>query len=386
MTIKATKGTTVFDDLEYMNYYDELDSESVRLILSDPHIKSKVKIISDNANDFPLSWSDKDIKSEVLDYVKKQFESFDLKNLNKWILNAKYYGQSFIELIWNSDENNNQYLEKLKPIQNEYIEFDEKGNAIKVMDGKRLSSNMKFLIIKNDPDQYYVNGQSIFTKTIYNLVVFKKRAIILLDQLLDKFGVPSVVVLLEEAGNDEAKKQEIVDNVSAKMESLRSGAGIALEGIKDITTLKVTGSATDFEKSIAMADEAMSKLLLGTGRTTDSGNKGSYASDKTSENVIYRGAKDDNRLLEFWHNQVIRWIVDNKYGIDEKAPKREYDRSDSYIFEHLVKGLEIGLEVEEKELRKYIPKSSKDEENIKIAIQESSPEFSEKKKPLLKIL
>ncbi len=383
-------GKTIFNQYDFSSSTSDLDSDNIREIKEDSQVKSKFDIRVENALDFPVIWNVEDVKEDITTYIQSYFEedninSLDWEQFARYVLSALEFGYSVTELVWEKEEDK-QRLKEFGSVSVDNAEFDSKGNLVNSHTGKVIEEYLKFIVYKNYVDFDNIDGRTIYTKSIYNWVIFKKRVVVLLDQLLDKFGVPSVIVLLENITTDPIKAQEITDAISKDIESIRSGAGVSLANVKSLETLEAKGNAGDFEKAKAIADEEIAKIILGTGVTTDAPAKGSYSNNTTSEYVTFRKAKSDNKIIQTPINKVIRWLVDNRYGTEEKAPYYSYDRKDGFIFDNIIKGIQNGIEdISASETYKFIPKS-KDEADKLILKEVQQPTFAEKKKLKLKII
>ena len=386
--MKVSTGKYNFDQAYSFNYdNNDLEYEDIQVILKDSQVRSKMNIRIENSLDFPMIWNEETVKSDVLEYIKSVYydTAINWVDFPLFILSGLYNAQSVTEAVYQKDEDESISLKEFASISLNDVRFDTKGELINSHTEKKINTDHKFLVYKHGIDAEHINGQSIFSTSILNLVTFKKRIVILLDQLLDKFGVPSVTALLENISSDPATAKQITDDISEALESLRSGAGVALANVKELKTLEATGTAKDFEKAQLMADEEIAKIILGTSRTTDSQSKGSYASDRVSENVTFRKAKSDNKIIEKYLNQVFRWLVDVRYGVETEAPTVSFDRSDNYSFEDITKAIELGDKwIDEKEYRKYVPKAQNEEDRLIIETPQQQPQFSEKKKLIIR--
>jgi len=329
MKIKiGEQNIDLLDEYSYTNN-SELSADQITTILGDPQAQSKFDIRIKNAQKFSYAFKSEDVKDAVLESVKDKFDMtsknyINFKHLASFILSGIAYGYSLTEIVWKGEQGK-QYIDYFKPISQDLYEFTSTKQIKIHLSNSILDLAYKFLLFQNTPTTKNPSGDPIFGTEIYNLVLFKKRAVILLDQLLDKFGVPSVVALYKLQEQDEIKKTSIRNAISTALESLRSGAGAALENIDQILTLSATGTAMDFEKAGTIADEAIAKVILGTAVSIDSQSKGSYSNNKTAENITEIYALDDSQVLQMYINQIIRMIVDVEFGTDYKAPKFEYD-------------------------------------------------------------
>ena len=388
--MKVANGQALVPGYNYNTNSTDLDNDDIRTIIEDPQVKSKMDIRIENANDFPLIWHTDEVKPDIVDYIKSYFKednlnSLDWQEFSRYVLEGLKFGYSVTELVYEKD-NDQQRLKKFVSISPDNAGFDEYGVLENSETGKPINEYMKYIVFQNQIDSDNPDGRTIFTKSIYNWTVFKKRVTILLDQLLDKFGVPSIVALMENISTDPAEAQTQMDLISVAVESIRSGAGVGMANIKELITLTATGTATDFETALKIADEEIAKIILGTGVTTDSQSKGSYSNNKTSENVTFRKAKSDNRIVQKYINLVIRWLVDNRYGTEENAPFIEFDRKDGFLFDDIIKAIQNGITgISEEETFKFIPKAKDENDVLQVEIKEPAS-FSEKKKLIIKML
>jgi len=375
-TGKFFKYTYLYDDRE-------LEISEIDTITTDDQVKSKLNIRTANMLDYKGSFvNSEDINDELLKNLNNYFREYK-RYIANFITKAMSYGAGALEFIWQERTYNLQSLLFHKVGYGENLYFDLLDDQLKANTGEDIDTSYKFLIYEYDKDADAPHGRSIFTKTIYNWVVFKKRCIILLDQLLDKFGVPSVVALLKDTRNMD-EMQTYIDALSEEIEALRSGAGITIGNVESLETLQASGSAVDFEKSINLANTAISNLILGSGRTTDTQTKGAYSSDKTAESVIDKIAKSDNEVFEFYLNQFFNWIIKVNYRSDIKV-NYEYDRGERYEFDHLLKAVQVGdKNISLEQWSKFVPRATNPSDILTIE-QPQTQQFEESKKKILKL-
>lgn len=373
----VSTGSTLGQN-EYLFEDRQLTNEEIRVILDDDHIKSKREIRESDCLDFPEIWKDEDVKEEISLFCQDWFKKHR-KELSDGILNSLYFYNSALEWIWKK-EDGKLVFDKFKDHAEDFdynFAFDS-ANKLTKADNSEVKTDYKFFIHRHKPSNLLPNGRSIFSKKTYNLVILKENTLEFLHQLLDKFGVPSVAALLEQMDNlNEDQKDEVVDSISVALESMRSGAGAALEGVKDLMVLSASGSASDFETAINICNNEFSKIMIGSGRTTDNQSTGAYSSDKTAENTIYRLRKTDNEMVTPWFNKALRWIVDVYFGVEFTAPIVSYDLAKGFEFDKMLKALEKGATVSKKEFYKHVPeaKCKEDEFSFDLSLLGQSTNF-----------
>lgn len=140
------------------------------------------------------------------------------------------------------------------------------------------------------------------------LTVYKKSAMGAWADYADIYGVPLRV------GKTNVRDDETRENLAEMLENMRS-ATWAVVDTDDVVEM-VGGSSTDafqtFENQIATLNNELSKLIIGSTMTMDSGS--SRAQSETHENTTNQIAKADARWMEHWVNMYFIPMLNDYHG------------------------------------------------------------------------
>ena len=177
--------------------------------------------------------------------------------------------------------------------------------------------------------------------------------------------------------------ESAVDSISDNLRDVRSGGAMATVSLEDVKNVKSKPDAMLFEKFYSIINSVFSVAILGTDKTTNSQERGSYASDKVGQDVQILVTKEYSRIFNQARNEIIRKIIDVRYGTDQNATTVSFNYPDSYSIEQLTSMHMAGIPTRKEKWGDALPDDKTPEDQILTPTQ-NILEFAEKKKTLRK--
>lgn len=207
----------------------------------------------------------------------------------------------------------------------------------------RGTYDRKFIAHVHDPEPARPGGRSLLDGAYWSWKFLRAGAGFWMD-LLDRLGVPSVVVLFEAASDDEKKAKAMADMLAGELASLRNGSSVALAA-KDVETVDSGGRGADFKEFMTFLEKRMRKSILGTTLTVDIAEVGARAQGEVSEREVdgvaaWHGAD----LASTVERTLGRWAALMRFGDRARAvfPEAYFDWNEPATFEEYCKAVELG--------------------------------------------
>lgn len=303
--------------------------EAYRDLLYDAHVASCEQ--SRKAGVLALEWevAENSAATEIVDFVKKQFEQFDLPRIIGELLDAPMFGYAISEVMWTADRDGHIVAEDLIAKPQEWFRFDEKGKpyftANNYVEGDTLPER-KFIVVQNKPTYLNPYGQSVLSRC-YWPITFKKQLMQHMMVFAEKYGMPYLIAYFDAimSGKDAATK------LVAELEALHADgvAAIPLPSKAEILDTAKQASIDVFMSGIVFFNAEVSKAILSQTLTTEQGATGSYAMSQTHLMVRKDVVDADVRLVVRALNGFIRWLVDiNWMDVDVYPMFRLFEQTD----------------------------------------------------------
>jgi len=209
----------------------------------------------------------------------------------------------------------------------------------------------KFVLARYDPEPDRPEGKSLLDGIYWSWKLLRAGGGLWLD-LLDRFGVPSIIALLDaigDPGDPEAlsRAQALADDVTARLAAIESGSSAALAA-KSATTVDTGGSGKDFELFCTFLEKRMRKGILSTTLTVDLSDVGARAQGEVSEREVDRVAQwHGAELARTVERSLGRWTALARFGDRARTafPRASFDWRTTASFEHYLRAAEAGVPV-----------------------------------------
>ncbi|MFH2064976.1 MAG: DUF935 family protein [Pseudomonadota bacterium] len=237
-----------------------------------------------------------DARSKALcDALTQDLESVDLYNLFSQILDAPYYGATFVEIIWRA-ENGRLRIDKLKPRPLEWFRYN--GNHEPVFRGKDQLSGApipfgKIMIARHFPDAVNPYGLRLLSRCLWPVAI-KKGGIRFWTTLCERFGMPWVIGKVD---GDAAERKKALTALTAMVQD----AVAVVSGKTEVEMHGLEGQGGELHpKLVQYCDLSIARALMGQDLTSEGKNTGTYAESQTSMEALgdFQSA-DENLILKF---------------------------------------------------------------------------------------
>ena len=265
-----------------------------------------------------------DVPINVRDTVQAAFESLDIFNLIKDMLNATLFGYQPIEIVWQRDKLWLPEAAIAKP--QEWFGFNEDGAIYFIERGFNHDAlpAYKFLCPKQEAsyDNPYGLGD---LGLVFWAVTFKRAGLKFWAEFTQKYGSPWLIGK-EPRSNTQADTDKLLDALEALM-------GNAVGTIPNDSSVEIheasgkTGSAEVYDKLIRYCRSEINIALLGQDQTTEANTN--HASATVGLEVTEDIRDSDSRIIEATFNQLIDWICELNFG-DVPRPKFVLHEAEEY--------------------------------------------------------
>lgn len=294
--------------------------EAYRNLFYDAHLNSCVQ--SRKSGVLKLEWDIKhnDSSDDIVEFISKVFSKLNLKKIISEMLDAPLFGYKILEIIWKYDNG------KIIPANiigrpQEWFVFDPNNIPYFVNSSgeKEALMGKKFFVIQHNAEYNNPYGKALLSNC-YWYVIYKKDIIGFWATFTEKYGMPFLKGTVA-IGSTEDKANEMSD----KLDELRQDGVIVYEN-DAMTNVEIINSATtasvDIYKSlIEFFNTEISKAILSSTLTSDVTDKGTYAASKTHQEVRQDIIDADKKLVEFWFNKLIQWVIEVNFGLRDEYPE-----------------------------------------------------------------
>jgi phage gp29-like protein len=334
-------------------------------LLIDAHVSSCVQ--SRKSAVLSMEWGIDIGKKETpeTEFIKKIFygdkelflEGYNIPRQIDEMLDASAYGFKPMEVLWRYV---GEYLvaTDIAGRPQDWFGFDPFG-LLKFkgeygLGTSELMLRKKFLIIRQNSTSQNPYGSGYLSKC-YWPATFKKGGFMFWTKFAEKYGAPFLWAKLGQSAN-----QDDAIKLKTAMTSLINGGVLVLdtdtEGINHIQAGSAS-SADIYKNLIHFLNAEISKAILSQTLTTEQGDTGSYSMSKTHLEVMQNVVDADKRMIEFYYNQLIKWIIDFNFASPEHYPafSLEYKEDINEMLERDIKILQSGqVRFTDQRWRKYL--------------------------------
>lgn len=322
----GTSKATMFDDISISN---------VKAILRNGDFVQTMKLYRTMLKrDWQISGDLQERKLKVLsssyivtgkntkdvEFIQDYLEQIKLTSLLSDVNSGIDYGFSIVDLVWeNSIINNNTVFvpTKFNFIKQTLIQKDDK-KGLFIQDDKNQKhfleeQNLKILFHTHKMDSGDMLDYSTLSKLIW---IFTIKSFITAQYMhfAELMGVPPIIV------NSEAKDKDTIMQMFDQVLELRSGSAGVFGKEDKVSLVEGKGSGDLFMKFLKYADNAIAHIILGGTVSSSDSSSGSYARDKTHNDVKKAFHKADLQLISETINDLIKRVMDLNFNNVKEYP------------------------------------------------------------------
>jgi len=338
--------------------YDNFTDAQIELILANPFVKAKFKLLLSNALSYNSAFNYDGVKKQVSKYLESNLmKDFKWRELARQILYSRYYGKAVIRVYWNEDGTIDKTVglnHNLFTYNNDYSKGDL-GDLMYNMVNLTKSYPYNFITIFNEADAKHPFGKSDL-KELYPTIMFYNFLSKVEARYFNKAVIPSFVAGYDtdKTGDEAIAESEMVGNILSQIEN---GAGVGIGNLKQLYTLLENGQV-NFNSTIERLANTISIAILGSDMT-DSKKNGTYAQANAAVKYIDGNVKDLATDILDIKNEIIEWQTWSIFGTDYKAPYEIYDMQEPIGQDKFEFQAKYGFAIDKKEASKVyaIPQS-----------------------------
>lgn len=260
----------------------------------------------------------RDVCARLMDDLGK----INLYNVIAQVLDAPYYGQTPVEIIWESMDGRLRIAD-LKPRPVDWFAYNEKHEP--VFSGDLANDPVipeKLVIARHFPDATNPYGLRLLSRCLWPVAI-KKGGIQFWTMLCERFGMPWVI---GKVGGDKKER----DAALAQLTSMVQNAVAVLSRDAEVDIHTLTGKGGDLHPAlIRHCDTAIARVLQGQNLTNEGGSTGSYAESKTSKEALSDFQEADEHLVVSFMNDLAKIYtrVNSEHAL---APAFRYREPEDY--------------------------------------------------------
>jgi len=401
--VRINKKDIEFSKLNYSFSNNQLTSTEIEEIAEDTVVKTNIRELYNDVMQYEKVWNDEEVRDNVKEFTDELFDEtspfyIDFETFARQVVTECIkYGRVDFYQRWNIRD---RVIQSLDPLSRQYITmyeytpavYNDGRNTLVLQNEPSSAPQVLTIITNNDADNR--NGKTYFNRQMLNYVRFKKRLIMLQDLAADKAAIPAVLAMMsddvqqgfnmQDTSTDSADGQvaffAMIDTVSEQMSGLSSGNGVALAGVKDAKALTTNINPVMYQTFKAIADEELAMAIVGTAKTTQQTNKGSYSSDEVGYKVVTSEKQKWARIVQRNINKVIADSVHVHFNsFEEVAPDFKFDMKPKADNQEKLMWFNAGAKIKKSDAPEYLYTEDDKEEFIQKEQAQSLP-FTEKKK------
>ncbi|MCL5991545.1 MAG: DUF935 domain-containing protein [Bacteroidetes bacterium] len=265
-------------------------------------------------------------KTDAVIIIENIIKELDTYKIFNEMLDAPYLGFKPLEILWQ------ERLGKIIPVDiigkpNDWFFFDNnkmlRFRKKNQMEGE-LCPQYKFFIVQHEATYNNPYGDALFAKC-YWPVTFKRSIVEFWATFCERFGMP-----ITWANVAEGSTFEECEKLSEELaEMTQDGVIVTPADVKAQFLESSRTGAVTYESFIQFFNAEISKAILSQTLTTEQGDKGTQALGTVHFNVRKEIIDNDKRLIEYWMNELIKWIVKFNFGSLPEIPKFQmYEKQD----------------------------------------------------------
>lgn len=223
--------------------------------------------------------------------LEKDLERVDLYNLFSQVLDAPYFGSTFVEILWRP-ENGRLRIDTLKPRPVEWFGFNRNHDPI-FKGSSMLEESIPFakiVIARHFPDAVNPYGLRLLSRCLWPIAI-KKGGIRFWTTLCERFGMPWVIGKVQ---GDETERKKAL----AALETMVQNAIAVVSGNTEVKIETVEGKGGDLHPGLVQyCDMSISRALMGQNLTSENKTTGTYAESQTSKEALEDFQEADETLV-----------------------------------------------------------------------------------------
>ena len=263
------------------------------------------------------------------DALLADVENLDMYNLIAELLDAPYYGNTIVELIWEPGDAGRYRLMDAIAKPREWFAYDENRRLCLYTCGSANYDPVpagKFVTARHFPTYLNPYGVRLLSRVLWP-VAFKKGGVEFWLHFAEKFGQPWVFGKARQ-GADQHERDAMAQALAAMV---RDAVAVVSSG-SDVTVAAPGKSSGDIHhKLVSYWDGAISKVITGQTLTSDVGEHGSYAASNTHYTVLEDFGEADQSLVCAVFNDLSWHYTRVNYGEHVYAPVFEYIKAQDML-------------------------------------------------------
>lgn len=231
---------------------------------------------------------------DLTEALTRDLEQIRLRDVFSAILDAPFYGCTFIEIMWQA-EGGRYRLADLVAKPREWFVFDkERRPALKPSGGAEIKPlpREKFLVTRHFPTYTNPYGLRLLSRCLWP-VAFKRGGIKFFTTFLERYGQPWVLGKAPQSAS--AKEKEAMAADLARM--VQDAVAVVPSGA-EVSLVESKGSAgAQFELYLKRWDKAIFKIIMGQTLTSEMDGQGSRAAAQVHQDVAEGMAESDQFMV-----------------------------------------------------------------------------------------
>jgi phage gp29-like protein len=232
--------------------------------------------------------------------LDEDLKTIDIYNLFSQVLDAPYFGSTFVEVIWRP-EAGRMRIEALNPRPVEWFGFDSKHEPRYRGTGELMEAVPygKLVIARHFPDATNPYGLRLLSRCLWPVAI-KKGGVRFWTTFCERFGMPWVVGKAP-TGSSKEDRSEILSSLALMVQD----AVAVVSGGTEVDIHGVDSKGGDLHPSlIEYMDKAIAMVLMGQTLTADIGDVGSKAASQTHAETLNDYREADETLIVMFMQQL----------------------------------------------------------------------------------
>ncbi len=300
------------------------DIKIYRDLMYDSHVDSCVTsresgLLSNEWKIVPASTRGNNRKAA--DFISENLKSLDMERIQREIVEAVYFGTSFLEKIKIKDGKNIVYQDVVGKPQ-EWFRFNAENQPLFI--SKKNSLGELVDLSKIEIVQYRASYRNPYGERklarLFWPVVFKKGGLKFWVQFAEKYGG---VFMYAKTPLTDAKKREEILNMLDDMVHTAVGVFGTTDELQTLNFQKEGGKI--YQDLVAVCNAEVSKSILGQTMTTETNGTGSYGAVKEYNSIRKDIIEHDKTLVVRHMNRLIKEIVDLNFVVSAYPEFRYFE-------------------------------------------------------------
>lgn len=258
------------------------------------------------------------------DALLKDVENLDMYNLLAELLDAPYYGQTVVELIWEPGEAGRYRLVDAIAKPREWFAYDEHRRLCLYTCGSAVYEPVpegKFVTARHFPTYLNPYGLRLLSRVLWP-VAFKKGGVEFWMLFAEKFGQPWVFGKAR-PGADKTERDVMASSLASMV---RDAVAVVSAGSEVTVVEPGKASADTHHTMVSYWDGTISKVITGQTLTSDIGERATYAASNTHYTILGDYGEADQSLSTAFMNDLSWQYTRINFEPGTYAPIFEYQQ------------------------------------------------------------